>query len=120
MSSTFDLEKERQNVQSSVHSSITKTASAPNLEPESHNAQIGQESSHPPNNLDYKPSDGDDAAQYPHGLKLLIIVVALGMSIFLVALDMVCSQMPKRGEERLLKVPSLLNTANVEKLNRLL
>ncbi|KAJ5387542.1 hypothetical protein N7509_010083 [Penicillium cosmopolitanum] len=82
MSSTFDLEKERQNVQS---------------KPESHNAQIGQESSHPPNNLDYKPSDGDDAAQYPHGLKLLIIVVALGMSIFLVALDMtiVATAIPK-------------------------
>ncbi|CAI7603520.1 unnamed protein product [Penicillium pancosmium] len=97
MSSTFDLEKERQNIQSSSRSSTTKTPSAANLERESHNAQIGQENSDPPNNLDSKLSDGDDEAQYPHGLKLLIIVVALGMSIFLVALDMtiVATAIPK-------------------------
>jgi hypothetical protein len=90
MSSTLDLEKERQNAESSAQSSITNTPSAADLESENHNALNGQETSNLPQKVDAEESDLDDEAQYPHGLKLLIIVVALGMSIFLVALDMVC------------------------------
>ncbi|KAJ5199662.1 hypothetical protein N7491_009540 [Penicillium cf. griseofulvum] len=87
MVSTFDEEKERQNASSSVQSSITNTPSV-NLESENHNALNDQETSYIPEKVDAEEPDLDDEAQYPHGLKLLIIVVALGMSIFLVALDM--------------------------------
>ncbi|KAJ5118825.1 uncharacterized protein N7443_007755, partial [Penicillium atrosanguineum] len=50
-----------------------------------------------PEKVDAEESDLDDEAQYPHGLKLLIIIVALGMSIFLVALHMtiIATAIPK-------------------------
>ncbi|KAK4870166.1 hypothetical protein LT330_005220 [Penicillium expansum] len=97
MGSTFDLEKEHQTADSSVQSSITKTPSAADLESENHNAPNGQETSYLPEKVDSEELDADDESQYPHGIKLLIIVAALGMSIFLVALDMtiVATAIPK-------------------------
>jgi soluble cytochrome b562 len=95
MISTFDVEKERQNAESSVQSSITNAPSAADLESENHNAPNGQETSYLPEKVEAEEPDMDNEAQYPHGLKLLIIVVALGMSIFLVALDMVCLTIPQ-------------------------
>jgi soluble cytochrome b562 len=95
MISTFDLEKERQNADSSVQSSISNASSAADLESENHNAPNDQETSYLPEKVDVKEPDLDDEAQYPHGLKLFVIVAALGMSIFLVALDMVCLTIPQ-------------------------
>ena len=90
MISTFDVEKEPQNAESSVQSSITNAPSAADLESENHSAPNDQENSSLPEKVDVEEPDLDDEAQYPHGFKLFIIVAALGMSIFLVALDMVC------------------------------
>lgn len=95
MISTFDVEKEQQNTKLSVQPSITNAPSAVDLESENHNAPNDQETSYLPEKVDAEELDLDDEAQYPHGLKLLIIVVALGMSIFLVALDMVCLTIPQ-------------------------
>lgn len=95
MTSTFDVEKERQNTESSVQSSITNAPSAADLESENHNALNDEESSYLPEKGDAEEPNLDDEAQYPHGFKLFIIVAALGMSIFLVALDMVCLTTPK-------------------------
>lgn len=94
MISTFDDEKERQTAESSVQSSITNTPSA-DLENENHNAPNDQKTSDLPERVDDEEPDLDDEAQYPHGLKLFVIVAALGMSIFLVALDMVCLTIPQ-------------------------
>ena len=116
MGSTFDLEKEHQTADSSVQSSITKTPSAADLESENHNAPNGQETSYLPEKVDSEELDADDESQYPHGIKLLIIVAALGMSIFLVALDMVCLTIPQRGEEPLFKMPSSSNV-NVKQID---
>jgi hypothetical protein len=82
MSSTFDMEKERKNIESSAQSSLTN---APN-DPEPFDL---------PEKVATEEPELNDEAQYPHGLKLLIVVVALGMSIFLVALDMVCPSIPQ-------------------------
>jgi hypothetical protein len=90
MISTFDDEKERRNAESSVQSSITNAPSAADLESEDRNAPNDQKTSYLPEKADAEEPDLDDEVQYPHGLKLLIIIAALGMSIFLVALDMVC------------------------------
>ncbi|CAI7577351.1 unnamed protein product [Penicillium palitans] len=97
MTSTFDVEKERQNTESSVQSSITNAPSAADLESENHNALNDEETSYPPEKGDAEEPNLDDEAQYPHGFKLFIIVAALGMSIFLVALDMtiVATAIPK-------------------------
>lgn len=95
MFSTFDVEKERQNAESSVQSSITNGPSVTNLESENHNAPNDQDTSDLPEKVDSEEPDLDDEAQYPHGFKLFIIVAALGMSIFLVALDMVCLTIPQ-------------------------
>ncbi|KAJ5959009.1 uncharacterized protein N7479_006159 [Penicillium vulpinum] len=97
MISTFDVEKERRNTKLSVQTSITNAPSAVGLESENHNASNDQETSYLSGNVDTEELDLDEKAQYPHGLKLLIIVVALGMSIFLVALDMtiVATAIPK-------------------------
>lgn len=94
MISKFDLEKDRENSESSVQSSITNTPFVADLESENHTSPNDQETSHVPEKADVEEPDLDDEAQYPHGLKLLIIVAALGMSIFLVALDMVCLTIP--------------------------
>ncbi|KAJ5494462.1 hypothetical protein N7463_010549 [Penicillium fimorum] len=94
MISTFDVEKERQNAESSVQSSITTAPSVTDLESENANDPSGQETSYLPEKVDAEEPDLDDEAQYPQGLKLLIIVMALGMSIFLVALDMACLTIP--------------------------
>jgi hypothetical protein len=40
--------------------------------------------------------DEVDLSEYPSGMKMAFIVIALVLSIFLVALDMVCSQPPFR------------------------
>ncbi|KAJ5589104.1 hypothetical protein N7537_011782 [Penicillium hordei] len=95
MVGTFDVEKERQNTELSDQSSITNAPSAAKLESE--NAPNDQETSYLPEKVDDEEQDLDNEAQYPHGLKLLILVVALGMSIFLVALDMtiVATAIPK-------------------------
>lgn len=95
MISTFDVEKERQGTESSVPSSITNAPSAADLESENNNAPNDQETSHLPEKADAEEPDLEDEAQYPHGFKLFIIVAALGMSIFLVALDMVCLTIPQ-------------------------
>ncbi|OQE46650.1 hypothetical protein PENCOP_c001G03572 [Penicillium coprophilum] len=97
MISTFDVVKERHNAESSVQSSITNTLSVTDLENKSHNAPNDQETSYLPEREDTEESDLDDEDQYPHGLKLLVVVAALGMSIFLVALDMtiVATAIPK-------------------------
>ncbi|KAJ5917203.1 hypothetical protein N7466_010757 [Penicillium verhagenii] len=86
MSSTFMVEKERQNAESSTLSSIHVT-----------NIPNDPESPALPEKVDAEELYLDDEAQYPHGIKLFIIVVALGMSIFLVALDMtiVATAIPK-------------------------
>ncbi|KOS44874.1 hypothetical protein ACN38_g4231 [Penicillium nordicum] len=97
MISKFDLEKDRENSESSVQYSITNTPFVADLESENHTSPNDQETSHVPEKADVEEPDLDDEAQYPHGLKLLIIVAALGMSIFLVALDMtiVVTAIPK-------------------------
>ncbi|CAI7654832.1 unnamed protein product [Penicillium glandicola] len=97
MISTFDVEKERENAESSVQSSITNAPSMADLESENHNAPNDQETSYLPEKVDTEEPDLNNEAQYPHGLKLLIIVAALSMSIFLVALDMtiVATAIPK-------------------------
>lgn len=95
MTSTFDVEKERQTAESSTQSSITDTPFAAELESKNHNSPNDQETPPLPEKADAEEPDLDDESLYPHGLKLLIIVVALGMSIFLVALDMVCLAIPQ-------------------------
>ncbi|KAJ5383239.1 hypothetical protein N7517_001150 [Penicillium concentricum] len=97
MISTFDVEKKRQNGESSVQSSITNTPSAADSESDNHSAPYNQDTSYRPKKVDAEELDLNDEAQYPHGLKLLIVVGALGMSIFLVALDMtiVATAIPK-------------------------
>ncbi|KAL4733064.1 MFS general substrate transporter [Aspergillus similis] len=88
MTSTFDVEKERQTAESSTQSSITDTPFAAELESKNHHSPNDQETPPLPEKADGEEPHLDDESLYPHGLKLLIIVVALGMSIFLVALDM--------------------------------
>lgn len=89
MTSTYDMEKKRQNAKPPAQASIDNSHSAVELESENDNAPSDQEISNLPEKVVAEEPDLNDEAQYPHGLKLLIIVVALGMSIFLVALDMV-------------------------------
>ncbi|KAJ5263521.1 hypothetical protein N7478_011126 [Penicillium angulare] len=97
MSSTFDVEKERQNADSSTLSSFKKVSLSVDLESDIHNTPNAEETSNLPEKVDADEPDADDEAQYPHGIKLFIIVLALGMSIFLVALDMtiVATAIPK-------------------------
>jgi hypothetical protein len=109
MISTFEVEKEQQNAEPSMQSSIINAPSAADLESENHNATNDHETSYLPEKVDTEEPDLDDEAQYPHGLKLLIVVLALGMSIFLVALDMVCLTNPQWEEAPFFKVPSSSN-----------
>ncbi|KAJ5772552.1 hypothetical protein N7520_003081 [Penicillium odoratum] len=88
MASTFAVEKEWQNTEPSVQSSMANAPSAAGLESQNRNAPNNQETSYLPEKVDAEKLDLDDEAQYPHGFKLLLIVVALGLSIFLVAHDM--------------------------------
>ncbi|KAJ5761825.1 uncharacterized protein N7511_005207 [Penicillium nucicola] len=91
------MEKEHHNTESSVQSSITNAPSVADFDSENHNAPNDQETSNLPEKVDAEGPDLDDESQYPHGLKLFIIILALGMSIFLVALDMtiVATAIPK-------------------------
>lgn len=77
----FDVEKERQDTQQSTQSVTTNSVSA--IEPESDYQKVDI-----PERVATKEANPDDD-EYPQGLRLFCIVVALGMSIFLVALDMV-------------------------------
>lgn len=77
----LDVEKEREYTPQSAQSSDTNDIS-PN-EPESNHQTIRT-----PEKAVAEDIDADDDG-YPKGLRLFCIVVALGMSIFLVALDMV-------------------------------
>ncbi|KAJ5549105.1 hypothetical protein N7513_006339 [Penicillium frequentans] len=97
MSSGFDVERERKTAESSAQSSITNAPPAAELESENRNAPNDKETSSLPGKVDAEGQNQDDEAKYPHGLKLVIIIVALGMSIFLVALDMtiVATAIPK-------------------------
>lgn len=93
MSTTpFDIEKERQTAQMSGQSSTTNAPSATDFENENQMAdhtKNSQEVPELPEKSTAEEADPDDEDEYPHGLPLFFIVVALGMSIFLVALDMV-------------------------------
>lgn len=95
----IDIEKDRQNAEMSAQSSTTNAASANDFETENHMADHANENQGI-HNLPEKDAaaeaDPNDEGQYPHGLRLLCIVVALGMSIFLVALDMVRLTMTQR------------------------
>jgi hypothetical protein len=82
----LDVEKEPQNTQQSAQSSNTKVGTA--AEPESDRQTIET-----PGKVAAEGIDSDDDG-YPQGLRLFCIVVALGMSIFLVALDMVRLAIP--------------------------
>lgn len=78
----LDVEKEQEDTQQSAQSSDTNVISA-----------TGPESDHQtiediPEKAAAEGIDPDDDG-YPQGVRLFCIVVALGMSIFLVALDMV-------------------------------
>lgn len=89
------MEQERNIAESSAQSSITNaTSAAAELESENCNAPNDKETSSLPERVDAEEQNQDDEAKYPHGLKLVIVIVALGMSIFLVALDMVCLTLP--------------------------
>ncbi|KAL2834781.1 MFS general substrate transporter [Aspergillus pseudoustus] len=97
MRSTFNLDKERQKPDSIAHSSIMTTSSAADLQTQNHDGSGATGTSEIPEKREDRESDLEDESQFPHGLKLLIIVAALGMSIFLVALDMtiVATAIPK-------------------------
>lgn len=74
----LDVEKERAPIQQSAQSSDSNAISV--TEPESDHQTI---------DIAEKAAAEEDDDGYPKGLRLFCIVVALGMSIFLVALDMV-------------------------------
>lgn len=77
----LDVEKEREYTQQSAQSLDTKDISA--TEPEKdHQSMKNSEKA-------ITEDIGPDDDGYPQGLRLFCVVVALGMSIFLVALDMV-------------------------------
>ncbi|EED18980.1 efflux pump antibiotic resistance protein, putative [Talaromyces stipitatus ATCC 10500] len=96
----IDIEKDRQNAEMSAQSSTTNAASANDFETENHmadHANNNQGIHDLPEKDAAEEADPNDEEEYPHGLPLFCIVVALGMSIFLVALDMtiVATAIPK-------------------------
>lgn len=91
MSSASEIKKERGATESSAQSSITNAPSVAHLERDNHHASNDQETSNQVSEkFNTEETNLDNEGQYRHGVKLFFIVLALGMSIFLVALDMVC------------------------------